>query len=192
MCERQWPQIHKEFWKTFSSFFLPVCTLTWPLMKLTKRKKNKSLASMTLWAFPSKGRLSELLFCQGGPLIYHGWVLSILKSHDFFSGNVTSNWIKILGYYITTWWFSITMRCCNIETQWCQLVWFESYLGDRRVVSSHLLNLAIRQPAMPTEVGIANWQHWGWQFIVGTYSEFHVLLLFFFHWLLWFLWLLLL
>lgn len=31
--------------------------------------------------------------------------------------------------------------------------------GALRVVSYHLLNLAIRQPATPTEVGITNLQH---------------------------------
>lgn len=51
-------------------------------MKLTKRKKIP--ASTNLWAFPSKGRLSNPLFCQRGPLIYHGWVLQSQNLMNLF------------------------------------------------------------------------------------------------------------
>lgn len=51
---------------------------------------------------------------------------------------MASNWIKIWRYYITTRCFSIAMHCCNIETQWCQIVWFESHRGEGSVKSGIL------------------------------------------------------
>lgn len=136
---------------------------------------------MNLWAFPAKDEPFSTR-----EVIYHDRVL--LKSHSLSPDNMTSNWVKVWGHYSTA-------SPCTAAT-WRQNdgnLWGLSPTEERgvwRVVSYHVLYLAIRCSAMPTEVGITNWQHWGWWFIVSTYREFHVFLIFFFHWLLWFLWIL--